>query len=772
METFLQQTAKSIIEKLNWQQLSHTTLVLPSHRAGLVLKNELLRLQREQNQKAVWAPTVRTLQQLQDALSPLYAEDELFTVTRLYRHYRALVKEQPMPLDIFYGWGRQMIADFTNIDASMHAHDVDNFFDNTIAAHELSEWELDAEVEERLRALLKGDNAGEDMNPSFVKKQYRQLWQHLHTLYDALRAEMFAEQKGYPGMRQRAVIEQWEEPSVQEQIAGRTFVFVGFNYLLPVERELMQLLKQNGQALFYWDFVPDFATNDKAFSFARINSGILGSALPPRAPLTQNPLPVTLMACTSREAQAQYVHRWLQTNYTEKGQRVGVVICDETMLESVIYTLPAITLPGEKEPEPINITKGFPLRNTDVYARVTEWLYDRKRGDAEQLVSPDFIDDLLADVFPVNADANADADDNAAALSWQELLILESEYQVRKVFNQMRQLLTVGLGDVPFTLKLFRLLVRRVMENVTMPFHGEPVTDMQIMGVLETRLLDFDKLLILNAEEGIIPQTQAENSFIPYYLRKVYSMQTSDERATVYAYNFFRLLSRAGHSTLLFATADSAENSKGMSRFIMQMLVSPEFIVEKAQLREQSVLMPFDEARLGTSGTAMMDLLRKDSNNQLLWQDGKVYSLSPSAINTYVSCPRLFCFQYIQGLHEPEEEEAVFSSATLGTFVHSAVQHIYMTHLHYKEGVFTMVSPDEIEYVLTNETCLADALKAAYVSVNEEWAKRNHSEEKEHYKQAEHRHEEATILAYVRHVLERDARDAKTGLKYLPASSK
>ena len=106
--------------------------------------------------------------------------------------------------------------------------------------------------------------------------------------------------------------------------------------------------------------------------------------------------------------------------------------------------------------------------------------------------------------------------------------------------------------------------MRRVMEGISMPFHGEPVTDIQVMGVLETRLLDFDKLLLLNVEEGVLPQTQADNSFIPYYLRKSYSMQTPDERATVYAYNFFRLLSRAGHSTLLFASADAGSNSKGM----------------------------------------------------------------------------------------------------------------------------------------------------------------------------------------------------------------
>ncbi|MBO4249806.1 MAG: PD-(D/E)XK nuclease family protein [Paludibacteraceae bacterium] len=746
--SFLHRTAESIIDKLDWQQLSHTTLVLPSHRAGLVLKNELLQLQKEQNQKAVWAPDVKTLQQLQDALSPLYAEDELLTIVRLYKLYcKSPISniqspmQQIMSLDMFYAWGRQMLADFTNIDASMPAEEVPNFFDNTIAAHELSRWTLDPEVEERLKSLLKGDNT-KDVQSSYVKEQYEQLWRNLHTLYDALRTEMNAEQKGYAGMRQRAVIEQWETDYIQSQIAGRTYVFVGFNYLLPVERELMEKLKD--QALFFWDFVPDFQTNEKAFSFAKINSARLRNDND-QEPTAKSQQPITIMACVSKEAQAQYVHDWLKANYTEEGQKVGVVICDETMLESVIYTLPAITLGDKKTPEPINITKGFPLRNTAVYARVLDWLYDRRRGDVGQIVSPDFIDQI-----PITNSQQLIAN-SQQPIDWQELLILESEFQARKIVNQLRKIVTDGLGDIPFTLKLFRLLMRRVMESVTMPFHGEPVTDIQIMGVLETRLLDFDKLLLLNVEEGVIPQKQTDNSFIPYYLRKTYSMQTSDERATVYAYNFFRLLSRSGHSTLLFTTTDGGD-SKGMSRFIMQILVSPEFTVEKAQLKEAGVIMPFDESRLGTSGVALKDTMHPP------------YSLSPSALNTYVECPRKFCFKYIQGLHEPDKEEEIFSSATMGTFVHNAMQYIYETHLNCKSGVETPVSPQSIEQILNDEACLKKALTEAYRKINEDWEKR-HKGEAEHYKQEQHRHEEPTLLAYIRSILERDKQDAEVGLK-------
>ena len=742
MNSFLEQVARSIIERIEWKQLSRTTLVLPSHRAGLVLKNELLRLQKERNAQAIWAPTVQTLTQLQDSFSPLYAEDELFTIVRLYRIYRNLLRDtdEPdnlIPLDLFYGWGKQMLSDFTNVDASIPAEKVPNFFENTVAAHELSQWNLDPDVEARLKALIndaKDGNAEQDS----IKAQYETIWRQLYALYVSLRAEMKAEQKGYAGLRQRAVIEEWDSEEIQSKIKGRTYIFVGFNYLLPVERELMQLLRDQDQALFYWDYVAEFETNTKAFSFAQLNSGILGSVLPPQQWTKRRD--ITVISCVSKEAQAQYVHRWLQDNYTAKGQKVGVVICDETMLESVIYALPAITLEGQEQAEPINITKGFPLRNTAIYARTIAWLYDKKNGKADDLVSPEFIDRLSEGLFSGKA-KDPERSESADRLTWQELLILESEYQVHKIVNQMRLLIQTGLGDIPFTLKLLRLLMRRTMESVTMPFHGEPVTDIQVMGVLETRLLDFDKLLLLNVDEGILPQRQIDGSFIPFYLRKAYHMQTSDEKATIYAYNFFRLLSRSGHTTLLYGQPDTIGGSRGMSRFIMQILYSDAFNVTRAELQEPNAIETVEDAEL----------------SKVTYLSTNPHRLSPSALNTFISCPRSFYYQYIEKLKVKEPEEKQFESNTLGSFVHHAMQYIYEHFLHCDNTHPTRIKPDEIEAIRTDDAKMQEALMAAYKAME--------TEEGKTYNPAEHVSENVIIKGYVGNILERDREDAKAGLQ-------
>lgn len=755
--SFLQQTAQTIVAQNNWSALEHITLVLPSHRAGVVLKDEIMRIQKAQGEKAIWAPTVTTLTQLQDALSPLHAEDELVTIVRLYKHYLRVTNDPSnvMPLDMFYGWGRQMIADFTNVDVSMVQDEVPNFFENTIAAHELSEWHLDDELKERLQALIRTEEDTRIVSSHSVQEQYEQLWKNLYTLYTALREEMLAEQKGYSGMRQRAVIEQWETDTIQEQIAQQYYFFVGFNYLLPAELELMKRLRDANKASFFWDLVSDFSTNKKAFSFAQQNSQILGSSSSHRQ--WGEAKEVTAITCASKEAQAQYVHQWLKENYTAPGQKIGVVICDEAMLEPIIYALPAITLPGEDKPAPINITKGYPLRNTDIYARAIQWLYNQPKEVTNQSAQVETIDQLIAFLFeqPKGAQEIADVEEEEA-LTWQELLVLESEYQVRTILNKVKQIVSDGVGELDLSYKMLRLLIRRMMESVSMPFNGEPITDIQVMGVLETRMLDFDKLLLLNVEEGIVPQHQADHSFIPYYLRKAYHMQTPDERATIYAYNFFRLISRAQQTTMLFGAAGTGGAGKGMSRFIMQMLVSPQFIVKKEQLNEPNTVQyaeqkPIEETRSLLSTLQVVD-------GKVLRLSGKPYKLSPSALNTYITCPKSFYYQYVLGFKTKDTKpEVVFEANTLGSFVHHVMEYLYKTYLGCDGTAPKRVTVEQIA-TLDDAHKLSEALNYAYEKMNEEWEKEYH--EANHYDKNLHKAENKVIYEYVRNILKKDQDDA------------
>lgn len=769
MDGFLQHTAESIVSHFGWDNLKNLTLVFPTHRAGLVLKNELKTIQRTRTLSPVLLPQITTLTELFDSFSPLYKEEELLVIFRLYRIYQEVTGET-VSADLFYGWGRQLLADFNNIDKSIMSDDeVRRFFKNSVEAKQLEELQIDDEVRSRLNDLLcyrVGKHTGHSEDG--VRQKYIKLWQNLYPIYQRLNEELQAEQKGYEGARMRKVITDWQ--TLLPCYEGRHYVFIGFNYLMPVEKQLMRLLYDQSQANFYWDYIADFQTNEKAYSFIRQHISDFSEATLSLPEEWSNTQPIKVISASSANAQAQYAGQWLRENYTRKGQSTAIVICDEQMLEPVIYALPPITLPGIDKPELVNITKGFPLSSTQIYSDVMAYLSDRHHDIALAENYTSLLDRLLRDVLaPAEEKAKRTLTDDAEKEnSWQWLLIQESLYQTRLVINQFRRvLLSNVIPQATLKLSLVCTLLGRCLSSVSLPFHGEPITDIQVMGVLETRLLDFDNLLLLNVEEGVVPQKQADFSFIPYYLRKAYSMQTREESASVYAYNFFRLLSRAGNTTLIFSDAAMELEHKTMSRFVMQMMVStaPKFQMEKYTLSENNQLNLETPVDLENNTTNLLSLLEKNADGILCYKSGKILTLSPSAINTYIDCPRRFYFQYIWGIREDDQESLIFAPNTLGSFVHSAMEHIYKDKCGCVNGKNTRISPQMLNKILDSKIDMEQVLEAAYQAQNKEYARRHANTQPPYYIKDEHPMENEVIRGYIRHILERDIDDAKGDLQ-------
>ncbi|MGN0234788.1 MAG: PD-(D/E)XK nuclease family protein [Paludibacteraceae bacterium] len=795
MNSFLLHTAKDIVAHYTWEGLRDVTLVFPSRRAGLVLKNELKQLQRAEHPAPVFMPTIITLSELFDALSPLREEDELRLICRLFRIYREVTGEQITP-DLFYGWGRQIISDFNNIDKAVPQGEVKAFFENAVAARELEQVKLDEDTLLRLKDLLRQSGAPTNTNEESVQAKYDALWRNLYTIYLHLNEQLQNEGKGYEGARMRAALEQvdtriseWENRQVVPTRSGQTpprksYCFIGFNYLLRVEKELMLWFKEHRNGRFYWDYVADFKTNTKAFAFVEKHIRDLGNAAQP-VQWTQ-PKPVEVIAATTGNAQAQYVAPWLQAHYTKKGDRTAVVICDEGMLEPVIYALPALAVGDTSEPTPINITKGFPLANTQVYAQVMQMLeqptLDTTDG-AGETPAPHLtrekilaVLDLLLQTLdetqktlsnspkgenqksPFKGDSEGLGDSEGFEASeglssqqtdWHTLLLRESVYQLRCAINRFRQLtFDPLLQDAITSLPLLRNLLVRFLSGISLPFNGEPITDVQVMGVLETRMLDFDNLLLLNVEEGVVPQQSADLSFIPYYLRKTYHIPTKDEGALVYAYNFFRLMARAKQVTLLFSDAETAMGRKSMSRFVMQMMVNPEhFTVRKFSLTEQGKQEASPNASdAETSGTSVTTPC-------------SFTSLSPSAINTYIECKRKFYWQYVERLKQVEPDTLIFASNTLGTFVHKVMQDLYQDKLK------TPLDADWLERTAGDTALLTDTLRKVYEEVSRESGVEYHFDK--------HPMENMVIIEYVKNILRRDKKDAQDyGLTILMSEQK
>lgn len=755
MADFLHNVTDELLRRFGWQGLKDVTLVFPMHRAGVVVRDELRRRMREEQQTAIWAPETMALGDLFDSLCPLGKEDELFTVCRLYRIYCECVTEAPMEIDRFYGWGRQLLSDFTNIDQGIREEELEAFFRNALTLSDLDTYKLDDEVRHRLEDLLyRGEARQQALIADSVQAHFAALWRAMPDIYHRLRNEMQQAGKGYEGQRMRYVVSHWAE--IKQRATSQTYCFIGFNYLLPVERQLMQLLQDEGRALFFWDYIENFRTNNKAFAFIRKNMVSLPNAL--QASTWGAPRHVRAISVTSTHAEAEYAGRWMQQTYIQKGESTAVVICDEAQLEPVIYGLPPICLPGESIAEEVNITKGYPLRHTAVFAQVRKQLMQAFRLKAD---TPEQALQNLVDFVDKQSVLSIAKQQN----TWQWHLGREALYQTRRTLLQFIAILHDELvAELITQPELLQRLVLRHLEQLTLPFHGEPITDLQIMGVLETRCMDFKHLLLLNVEEGVIPAHQPDKSFLPYYLRKAYGLQTHDERASVYAYNFFRLLNRADDVTLLFSQSQTAMTKKSMSRFVMQMLVCPEeFTVDKYTLTESNRISPIQ------SVTVEPDANWADACKQ----QGKQLYLSPSAISTFFTCKRRFYLQYMRNLSEEDEQETIFSTRTLGLFVHEAIHYLYKQHAHCDndEKHAVRIYPNMVEKMNTPALRL-EALQEAYRKMNNDYLN-SHPDSKPIYLFEQHALENRVIDTYIRHILDKDRYDAEhRGLSIVLLESK
>lgn len=640
MNAFLADVTRHLIQAKGLTELADTTIVVPSRRAMLFVKECFRKYMRENGlQGPIQLPQLTSLSQLFDDLSPRYKADEIQLVCTLYRVYNEVLSpltahRSPLSLADFYGWGRQLVQDFSNIDKTYPLVTPQSFLSNTASARKLEHLDIDKEVRERLLQLisLREDNS---VLAESKRREFERIWENLPLIYE--RYQEALGQYGYEGARMKAALEYWNDDAIQRRIANRHFVFAGFNYLVPAEKQLMQLLKDNNQATFYWDYPDNFTANTKAFRWIIKNAEQFGNALPVTSWETK---PVEVICTATAHAQAQYVYEWLIANH-HRGERSAVVICDESALEQVLYALPPNDKINEKivNDQIVNISKGLPLRNTDIYAK---WLNGQ--------INEPIVNSSVANEENVN-------------LTWHEMLDLESRFQLQAALTRFDNMLQKGIIPAQMDERTKRLLLRRYLEGITIPFHGEPLSEIQVTGVLETRALDYDNVLLLNVEEGIVPHVGADLSYLPYYLRKAYGLQTHEESTDVYAYNFFRLIRRAKNVTMMFTGSESRNAKKTMSRFLRQILVSDNFQVSRKILSESNIL---PEPVIPIARSQMSDVRSQIPN-----------TFSPSALNTFRNCKMQFYFAYVAQIKEPEQESLLLGRDQIGTLVHNAMQELY-----------------------------------------------------------------------------------------------
>ena len=669
MKSFLEYVAKDLLAKYG-SNLSRTAVVFPNKRASLFLNEYLAR----QAGQPIWSPAYITISDLFRNYSDLHVADPIKLVCDLHRRFVSATGIQET-LDHFYGWGQLLLADFDDIDKNMAP--AERVFVNLKDLHELDDSSyLTQEQKDIIRQFF--SNFSED-HSSELKRRFLQLWSHIGDIYTSFNERLREQGLAYEGALYRQV-------ALDDTIDFRydRYIFVGFNLLQQVEQTLFKRLKDQGKAHFYWDFDKAYIKQNEAGHFIAQYLSLFPNELDTTDTdiydnLNSHKL-VTFISAPTENIQARYISTWLQEEQRITGGRTtAIVMANERLLQTVIHCLP-------NETGKVNITTGYPLSQTPVASLVSLLInlqtlgYNEKTKAFRQrhlnlVLRHPYGRYLSEQLTPVSGPDTTTF--HLALINWLLSLIQliakeeredpfasESLFRMYTLLNRVKELMTSG--DLIVETPTLQRLIGQLVSGTSIPFHGEPAEGIQIMGILETRNIDFDHVLLLSCNEGNIPKGINDTSFIPYSIRKAYGLTTVDHKVAIYAYYFNRLIQRAHDVTLVYNNSTNDGQTGEMSRFMLQMMVeSPHKILFRTLQSGQTPSLRSPKHIPKTP--ALMDILRE-----------RLSLLTPSAINRYMRCQLMFFYYYGCGLAEPDDnEEELIDNRVFGNIFHLAAHHIY-----------------------------------------------------------------------------------------------
>ena len=692
-----------------------------------------------------------SISDLLQKLSVQKAGDPIRLVCELYKVFKEETESRET-LDDFYFWGELLISDFDDVDKNMV--DADKLFSNLQDLKNLmDDYEfLDEEQEEAIRQFFQNFSIERRTE---LKEKFISLWDKLGIIYHRYREKLAELGIAYEGMLYRNVIEQLDA----DRLKYDKYVFVGFNVLNKVEKEFFQKLQKAGKAMFYWDydlFYTQRISKHEAGEFIKRNLIDFPNELPESYfDIFRKPKKIRYISASTENAQARFLPEWVKATQTHTTQIVSekenaIVLCNEALLLPVLHSIP-------QDVQNVNITMGFPLAQTPVYSfinaamelqtngyrpdtgrftyeavsKILKHPYTRQLSDHATRLERELTktnrfyplpselkkDDFLTILFTPQSNIR-ELCDYLLRLIKSISILYRKEGEYDDIFNQLyresifqshlkinRLYSLIESGELSVRTDTLKRLITKVLTASNIPFHGEPAIGLQIMGVLETRNLDFRNLIMLSLNEGQLPKAGGESSFIPYNLRKAFGMTTIEHKNAVYAYYFYRLIQRAENITLLYNTSSDGLNRGEESRFMLQLLVEGPHEITREYLEAGQSPQNTLEIQIEKTPEILRRLYRAYDTAQ-----PESVILSPSALNTYLDCRLRFYYRYVAGLKTPDEVSAEIDSALFGTIFHLSAQLAY-TDL---TANGKMIQREDLERLLRDEIKLQGYVDQAF----------------------------------------------------------
>jgi CRISPR/Cas system-associated exonuclease Cas4 (RecB family) len=742
MKRFLVRCAE-YIHTIHQNELHKICLVFPNRRAGVFFNAYLAR----QLSNPVIGPQIVTVNELITRFSELHQGEKLHLISILYDIFKKHTNTTES-FDEFYFWGEVLLADFNDVDNYLvNAKDL---FTNLADLKEI-EGLFDYMTPEQKAAIERfwGSLAGTGHKPH--QEKFVSIWQKLYPVYTEFKGVLEEKGMAYGGMISRQVMEQFRK--VEPGFEFKKYYIIGLNALNNCEKTFFKLLKNQQKGVFLWDYDRFYLDDDKneAGRFMRENLKLF----PPPADFLLNAnlfsekKNIKLMAVSSNYGQAQAIPKFLDENEQEiikEFDNTAVVLADESLLFPALGSIP-------NDFGTVNVTMGYPVKNSVVYGfllLLVNLLKNKRLDENSRLVvyhrfvtdvlnhqllgniAPEKTAEFLANLkeknritvpldeigFSLLHQVIFKLPDSVKEYSRWFLEILGRFYETVSETEEKNQLLSEMIYSIYQAIEKLEMVVSEVITNqqreisnavyfrlfgqyvgqVSVAFEGEPLSGMQVMGILETRCLDFENLVILGLNENKWPRTFTAPSFIPFNLRKGFGLPGIDEQDAMYAYYFYRLIQRAKNITATYSTLKDGIGTGELSRYGFQLLYDSDQRVQKTTLDFKFSNEPVPPIEVMGSPEKTAALLARINNEK---------PLSPTAINTWLQCSLRFYFRYILQLPEPDEMKDEIDSPVFGSIFHEVIENLYKPF----EG--KMVEKADLEKIRNNKVFIENEIRRA-----------------------------------------------------------
>lgn len=706
---FIAEVARALYDKYG-ECVSSMCVLFPSKRARLFFTDAISHL----TDRPLWQPEFSSIDQIMEDISGLKGCDRIRLVTELYSVYSQYHKEN---FDSFYFWGETLLSDFDSVDK--YLIDADMLFAN-VADLKALEADLSYLGPDQAAMIARfWRSFSQTGGTSDEQKKFMEIWRTLGPIYHSFRRRLTDMGISYTGMAHRKAAEFIKADGVPVPERRRQYVIAGFNALTECEKQLFDYLSKNHDVEFFWDY-DRYYTEDpqqEAGLFLRDNMARFPQTTP--LPISDSsfsgPKDITVVEAPSDSMQCKYAGQFVRQTAEAHGGKVGketaIVLTDENLLLPVLYAIP-------KEVDNINITMGYPLRNSLEYTFVERLLelQSRKRDRRGQAAfHHSDVSGLLVHPFMVKACGEEALSKNRDIIAGQRIYIEAGYFPdgfMRRVFrpvsgwrdtasyisgllsevtlpaeddtaagrrsrefasvmadNIARLCNSLDQCSIEISDRVFASLLRRMLQSLSIPYEGEPLAGLQIMGILETRNLDFENVVILSVNDDTFPGNRTSPSFIPHNLRFAYGLPTPAHHEGVFAYYFYRLLQRARNIHIVYCSRSDEKSTGEQSRYIYQLEYESGHTITRKTISVDANLPQAEPTVIEKDGSVMERLMEFTGQGKR--------KLSPTAFYNYIECPLKFYFRSVAGLKVQDEVAEDVDSPMFGTILHRAMEILY-----------------------------------------------------------------------------------------------